>query len=453
MSQSDSSSTPRVVPIATFVVGLWAVAVAALVSLGSDLMWVVALGDTIRDTGAVPDGIPFASAPQDGWHNPIVVSELLLSLVHSSGGAGLAALQVLVVASVLAVLVTEGRRVGGGEVAIALTVSAVIVGGAASFVITRLPTLSLLPFVVAVAVMRRQHDEPSRALWWLVPIYLLWGNLHGAVLVGLAVLGVFLVASRHAGPIGRRLGVGLGCAASLVLTSAGSGTPAYYLSALGNEAAARGTDLWARPDLTQPLDLALVVMAAVLLVRCARRPTPLWEWVAAAGLLIGTVSAARHGVWLLLFLAPAAVRPRRKADSGRIAVPRHGWATTATAISAAVGVTVLLALRADAVLPRGADAVDAVRDYAAGRPVLADEPFAETLAQGGVTVWMANPIDAFPREQQAEFLDFLHDGATPPSADVSVAAVSGELAVELTRSGHWTESFTTGDVMVLRRLP
>ena len=106
-------------------------------------------------------------------------------------------------------------------------------------VVVRLPSLSLVPWALAVTLMRRQYDRPSRGIWWR-PLFIVWGNLHGAVLVGLAVLGVFLIAAPHVGSLQRRGGVAAGCLLSLVVTSAGMETPVYYVRVLNNEAAARG---------------------------------------------------------------------------------------------------------------------------------------------------------------------------------------------------------------------
>jgi hypothetical protein len=454
MSQSDPPPAGRVFPLATVALGLWAVGVASFVILGSDLMWVVALGDQVRADHAVPVGIPFATAPQDPWHNPIVVAQLLLSAVHAAGGPALAALQVAIVVGALAVLVAEGRRMGAGEPYIALVVSVVVVGGSSSAVVTRLPSLSLLPIVVACAVMRRQHEHASRGIWWLVPLFVIWGNLHGAVLVGLAVLGVFLIFSPGGGPWGRRAGVGFGCLLSLVATSAGLSTPAYYVTALGNEAAARGSDLWARPDLRHPLDLALVVATVILLALATRRSMPLWEWLVVVGLVMATVSAARNGIWLLLFLAPAAMRPRCGGNVVTRGLWRPALVTVVTVIGALAGVSYQLSSRGAAAQAPGRDAVEAIRASTGGGPVLADEPLAETLAQSGLTVWMANPIDAFPRHIQAEFLDFLHDGVVPPSAaSVDVAAVAEELAPAVLEDGRWAEVSRGYGYVILRRLP
>ena len=96
--------------------------------------------------------------------------------------------------------------------------------------------------------------------------------------------------------------------------------------------------------------------------------------------------------------------------------------------------------------------VATVRAVADGRPVLADEPLAETLAQAGLTVWASNPIDAFPREVQAQFLDFLHDGAVPAAAsDVDVAVVKDELLPGVLAGGGWVETARSGGYVVLTR--
>ncbi len=98
MAVSEPVTERRMRPLPEAVVVLWVLAAAALTVLGADLLWVVALGDTVRATGAVPEGIPFAAAPQVDWPNPIVLAELLLSAVHALGGWGLAAFHLLLVA-------------------------------------------------------------------------------------------------------------------------------------------------------------------------------------------------------------------------------------------------------------------------------------------------------------------------------------------------------------------
>lgn len=440
-------------PLPEVSVAGWVVAVAALTTLGADLLWVVALGDLVRESGAVPDGIPFASADQVDWPNPIVLAQVVLSLVHDTGRAGLAALQLVLVAATLAVLVHDGRRMGGGDVRTTVALALGVVASAAALVIVRLPSLSLLPFVLLALLLRGVHEEGGRRLWWAVPLVAVWGNLHGGVLVGCALLGVHLVLSPGAGSLARRVGVGAAALLALVVTPAGIHTPRYYLGVLGNEAAARGTDLWAAPSLRHPLDVAMLAALAGLLALAARRRMPVWEWVAVAGLAVATLMAARNGVWLALLLVPAAAGDRRPGtERSRDARPDWWWPVVAgTAAVVVLASSWLLTQRGDAVAPRGSDAVAAVSAVAAGRTVLADEPLAETLAQGGVRVWAANPLDAFTTTVQGQLLDFLHDARVPADADIAVVVVSPERADDVTRGGEWVVVGRAGDFTVLER--
>ena len=260
-------------------IALWIFLIAGLTVLGSDLMWAVAMGDVIRETGTVPHRIPFASAPQGEWHNPIAVAQVLLSIVNATGTAGLAAFHLVLVALTLAIVLAESRRLGSSAARASAVLSVVVLGCASPFVVMRLPDLSLVMFVISVALMRRQHDHASGRVWWLVPLFAIWGNLHGGVLVGVAVFGVFLVVSKGAGSVLQRLALAATTVAALMLTSAGLGTPSYYLGVLGNEAATRGSDLWAAPDLGDPLDLTMLAAAVTLLILCLRRGLPAWEWL------------------------------------------------------------------------------------------------------------------------------------------------------------------------------
>lgn len=451
MQTQDPARRGDRTPLAWGAVVLWVALLSGLVILGADLLWVVALGDVARGTGGIPTEIPNVAAPQIEWQNPVLLAELFLSWVNSLGWAGLAALHVALVFLTLVILVLDGRRAGGTDLRLAIVVSLVAVGASATLVVVRFPTLSLVPFVLLVALLRAFMRGHRRAFWWVPPLMILWGNLHGAVLVGLAVVGVFVVAAGREFVL-QRVVVGLTSLLALVLTSAGTRTPEYYLTALGNEAAVRGTDLWARPSLTHPLDV-LMIASAVALVLMAARSLRLWEWLVVAGLAVATLSAARHGVWLLLFLAPVASvrrgRPLERQASSRL--PDRRAAVLGVAVVAALGAVVggQLARRGDAVRPPGHDLVAKVASLAGGGTVLAVEPEAETLMQQGVRVWVANPIDAFGRPTQGDFLDFLHD-CRIPEAPIDVVVVNQRCVDQVARQG-WSVSFRSGGLTVLTK--
>ena len=57
---------------------------------------------------------------------------------------------------------------------------------------------------MVLLVLRSQQRRPSRGIWLVVPLTAIWGNLHGAVLVGVAVIGCYLLFSRLRTRAGRR---------------------------------------------------------------------------------------------------------------------------------------------------------------------------------------------------------------------------------------------------------
>ncbi|MEO7753775.1 MAG: hypothetical protein ABIS35_10205, partial [Terracoccus sp.] len=282
-------------PRSAFRPHLWLTAVLvpylALLSLtvviGADTLWLVAMGDTIAGSRSIPDGIPFAAADSSGWVNVPVLGELALAAVHLAGPVGLVVAQLVVVGVTLLLTAVGARRLGASSGAGAAAVLLVGLGALPSFGIVRAQLLSLVPFVVVLLVLRRQQRRPSHGIWLIVPLVAVWGNLHGAVLVGVAVIGCYLLFSRLRVEPVVAIAVGLATLAAVWVTPGLLATGTYYVSVLSNEAAARGTDLWAAPSLGSPFDV-LLVLAAVLLVGAAlRRRLPLWEYVALAGLAVG----------------------------------------------------------------------------------------------------------------------------------------------------------------------
>jgi hypothetical protein len=276
----------------------------------------------------------------------------------------------------------------------------VFAGALTALVIVRIQLFSLALFPALLLLLRSETRVPSRRIWLVPPLLAVWSNLHGAVLVGLAAAGAYLVVERA-----RRapLEAGLVLLASLVaicVTPAHVWTPAYYLGVLGNEAAQRGAGLWAPLSLTAPFDVVLVVVAVVLVTLAVRARPELWQLIMLAGLAILSVRTARSGVWLLFAAAPLAATaiPWR----GRIRRPRALLVGTSLVIIAIVGV-------AKGPLPSGADPdlVETAIRAAGGTPILAEPVPAEQIALAGGRIWLGNPIDAFRHDDQRLYLDWL----------------------------------------------
>jgi hypothetical protein len=200
---------------------------------------------------------------------------------------------------------------------------------------------------------------------------------------------------------------------ALCLTPAGIATADYYHGLLTNVAAQRGVGQWAPLGLSG-FDVVLIIATLLLGARLRGQRPPLWELAVIVGLAVLTVKAARDGVWLLLFLVPpAALKTRIKRDwNGLIPV----------AVLLAMGLLVIGVARAPR--PSGASrslVLHALR-LADGRPILADGIPAEQIAEGGGKIWAGNPVDAFSRRVQNQYIDWV-DGAHSGRKALSVAGV------------------------------
>lgn len=388
------------------------VAVAAFVAyfirVGADCYWIVALGDHIIDEGQVPRGLPFAAAPTEDWPNAVVLAELIMSLVHRLGPLALPLLQLAVDVIALYLVAVGARRLGASDRSSALVVLAVALGSLGSLGIVRLQVFSLVPFALLLLLLRSEAAQPSRRIWALPLLVAVWTNFHGAVLLGVAVAGAYLLFSRLRIRTGETLAVGASTLVAVLATPVGWRTAVYYQGVLENEAAQRSEGLWAAPSLSNPFDVMMGLAALVLLALALRRRLPPWEYVALLGLTVGTAMAARHGVWLLMAASgPAAVAlSSRRGRSETSASPSR--LREALQVLIAVGVCgAVLVPRGDSVLPADPDLVEAVVEAAGDRVVLAPEPLVESLALEGAVVWVADPIDAFDHDVQIAYLDFL----------------------------------------------
>lgn len=403
---------------------------AGFARVGADWDWMVALGDHVRATRSVPDFVPFAAADTSGWHNVPVLAELLTSLLHDGGDRLAVPVHLGLVALTLSVLATAARGRGASDGWVAVVMGAVVLGALPTLGIVRAQTYSLALFALLLALVVSQAARPDRRIWWAVPLVAVWANLHGAALLGVCVLGAYLLLGRLRSRPAESVAVGVTSLLALCLTPQLWKTPLYYLSVFDNVSAQRGEGLWARPSLGAPLDVLMLVVAALLLVAVLRVRRPWWEYAAVIGLCVATASAARHGVWLLFVLAVLGAARREPGEDPSRKPSWQGGSRSAVAL-AGIGMVVagpLVWTRGDSVLGAPPEVVARVATVAGDDVVLAPAPLSESLAAAGVRLWAGNPLDAFTHEDQAAYLDFL-DGtsgarAAIDQADVVVARAS-----------------------------
>jgi hypothetical protein len=381
-------------------------ACALLAGIGADARWLAALGRVIVEQGGIPNGVPYAAAPSVEWVNVPVLGELIFHALQSVGGdRGLVLAQVAAASAALILLVLDMRMRRVPDAAGALVILAVFFAAAPALIIARAQMFSLVLFCATLLLLRSETRRPSRRIWLLVPLVALWANLHGAVLVGLAVAGAYLVLERARRQPFVVLGVWMASVCSLLLTPAFLNSGDYYLGVLRSEAAVHGEGMWAPLSAHSPFDVLFVALAVPLVIFALRSGLRPWELACTAAFATMTIHAGRNSVWLILLIAAPAA-----AGLGRGRLAQFSLSPTREFIVGAVPAALFVAGILHAPPQDGAG--ERVRRQAAllaaGTPILADGLDAERLALDGHRVWIANPLDAFAARDQRAYLDWLN---------------------------------------------
>jgi hypothetical protein len=386
-------------------VALGAGACALLGRIGGDARWLAALGRTIFTQGSIPTGVPYAASPSVDWVNVPVLGELVFHALQFVGGdRGLLLAQVVAATAALTLLAFGMRAFGASDAASAVVLTLVFFAALPSFIIVRAQLFSLVLFCSTLLLLRAEARTPSRRVWLLLPLIAGWANLHGAVLVGLAIAAAYLVLERLRREPVVAVSVLAGCCAALFITPAFAKSGGYYLGVLKSEAAQRGEGMWAPLSLHKPFDALFILLAIPLLVFAYRSGLRIWEFVCVAALAAMTLQAGRNAIWLLCFIAAPAAHGLGRRFLRDFTVSLRTLVLAAVVPAAFLAIGVLQTPQQDGAGERVRS--EAAR-LAAGRPILADGVDAEQLALDGRRVWIANPLDAFSRRDQRRYLDWL----------------------------------------------
>jgi hypothetical protein len=391
--------------------------------VGADARWLAALGHDIGAHGQVPQGLPFAATPTRAWHNVTVLAELTFwGLEALLGDRGIALAQTLAVAIAFAALGYDAVRAGAGRQQTASTCLIAALGGVSSLAVARVQLFSVALFPVLLVLLRSDSRQPSqRKIWMVVPLLALWSNLHGAVLVGVAVTLIYLaVGRRRAHPLETIVVAGL-CLGALCANPAGLHALTYYRNVLFCSAARQGEGMWGPLSPMSPFDDLLVAAVVMMLWRARRARLAFWEAVVVVLLAAMTVHSARSGIWLLFVLVAPASAGAGSGSRWRLRGILMAAATVAAIVTGAVrGPT-----------PTGPDraVVAWTMHLAAGSPILAGDIAAERIALAGGRVWASDPIDAFEAPVQAAYLRWI-DGER-----AGLAAVGRNVRVVLVARG------------------
>ena len=369
---------------------------ASIGVLGADVLWAVPLGHELVH-GHLPGSIAFADggrAPAGTTSRRGPSSSSGRSTARSAATAGSWSARWSRPRSAFGALAEGLRREapsGGRARRLGARARRLAAGG------RRRRVASVLAGALPAAALARRASTragPGQLIWLAVPLLALWGNLHGGVLAGWALLAVLPRARarpagdpRHRARRARRGDAG-------ALPQPGALAHAVVLPGrLRERAGAPRRATSGRRSGPGGFDLLLVAaaLALVVLAVAGRARIALWEVVALVGLAAATVHVARTGVFFLFLAAyPAARGLRLRGPKPRLLARRRGRPRRRRRARArAVSRRARLGARSPRGPPRRA------------RPVLATSLLGGQVARAGRTRLGEQPDRRLPPERPA----------------------------------------------------
>lgn len=174
-----------------------------------DTYWHIATGKWMLAEGAFPRHDVFShTAAGQPWVNMEWLAQIILFQVYDwSGWRGLVLLSGLVTALTFVLLYTLLARELRPTVALGATAISLLF---ASFHLLARPHLLASPIIVVwTALLARASDENRRPSLWLLPLMVVWANLHGGFTLGLALTAGFGLEATMANPSAQRRRVAL----------------------------------------------------------------------------------------------------------------------------------------------------------------------------------------------------------------------------------------------------
>lgn len=298
---ADMLTFRRVFPIVLLSM-VFVLAVRQSVSIDPDLWWHLKAGEQIIDTRSIPHTDDYSFTKQGSeWVAHEWLSEVIMATIYRlTGLVGLVTIFSLVI--VIALWLTY-RRCEGRPYAAAV---AILLAAAASSPLfgVRPQMLTLLLASIYILLL-----EQTRRLWWLVPLMLLWVNLHAGFALGLALIGLYIVRAvldgewNHIRPL---LIVLIVCTAVVPLNPNGFRMFSYPYETLTSQSMAAFIQEWASPDFHQSmyLPLALLLLSTFAVMALSPTRARLGEIFLVLITALGALRSVRHIPIFSLFAAP-----------------------------------------------------------------------------------------------------------------------------------------------------
>src|ERR1700693_1888549 len=160
-----------------------------------DFWWHLRAGQLIIQHGGLLGNDPFTyTVPGHHWTMHEWLNEVLFAIEYAIGGLGLIVLILSAVTWAGLICVMEKarlRRPGRGALGVGMLVAVV-----AGFPIWG-PRVQMITFAFAaltLLLVERHLMRGGKAIWWLVPLFLVWSNFHSGFVIGLGFTAIILAA-------------------------------------------------------------------------------------------------------------------------------------------------------------------------------------------------------------------------------------------------------------------
>ncbi len=406
--------------------GLAAFALAAFapgILNDSDTYWHIRAGEWMLAHGAVLRTDPFSyTAAGAPWHTQEWLAEVLLALAWRGGWAGvhlMIAVAAAVTAGVVGYFVRRRVELVPALMATVLGLACVTGSLLARPHVLSLPLLAL--WTAGLVAAREDNRAPS---WWLIPLMVIWANLHGSFAFGLALAGALFVEavmeSRGREKVATRWGLFVVAAvASALLTPFGIQGLLFPFTLSAMQGLGHIGE-WQPSDFSQVSPFAAALLASLFVFGSGKVKVPMFRLLLLVGLVWLALSHGRHqmliGVTAPLLLAPSLAR----AWPAKELAGKQLFAALALA-----GFAALMVLRAALPVVRGDDPVTPATALAHVPRFVRETPVLNDYSFGGYLIW--NGIKPFIDSRADLYGDiFLGNYAdiTAPDKDALAAALT-----------------------------
>lgn len=173
----------------------------------ADVGWHIRTGEYILDHHAVPrvDLYSF-SKPGAPWYAWEWLTDVLDGGLHRAFGLKGIVLMAAILISLFAITLIRRMVSRDAHLFVAMAVALLGVGGASIHFLARPHLLTLLLLSISVWMIEEDRRRPGWKIWLLVPLTIVWTNLHGGFLALVVVLGLAAAGTAIEAWFGNRYG-------------------------------------------------------------------------------------------------------------------------------------------------------------------------------------------------------------------------------------------------------